>query len=367
MNSMLLKGVKSIKINYSLIKSFSMVGNTKTNTIIENNIINNQTDSNTDTNTDSNNTNDNKINTPSNKILSSKENKLLKLEGINIIGGLKPSSVTTGNSSDFITPTINIENMKTNSDAFEDYEIPIGYHSDYEILNRLGSGKYSQVYEGINIVKDKYVVIKVLKPVKKKKVRREVAILNLLKGHSNIVNLLEVIVDPSSKTPALIYEKIDHVDFRVLFPKLSLNEIKYYLKSILNGLIFAHSKGIMHRDIKPHNIIIDPKNKILKIIDWGLAEVYAKEVDYSVRVASRYFKSPELLLDNTKYDYSLDLWSLGCLMAGLIFKKEPFFHGNDNFDQMIKIVKVVGSESVHSYINKFNLKPNVQYEGLLDK
>lgn len=296
-----------------------------------------------------------------------KDKKLSNLEGINIIGGIRNANLTTGNSSDFNVPTINIENMINKSDAFEDYEIPIGYHSDYEILNRLGSGKYSQVYEGINIVKDKYVIIKVLKPVKKKKVRREVAILNLLKGHSNIVNLLEVIIDPSSKTPALIYEKVNNIDFRVLFPKLNLQDIKYYLKCILNGLIFAHSKGIMHRDIKPHNIIIDPSTKTLKIIDWGLAEVYAKEVDYSVRVASRYFKSPELLLDNTKYDYSLDLWSLGCLMAGLIFKKEPFFHGSDNFDQLIKIVKVVGSNSIHDYINKFNLKPNSQYEGLLNK
>ena len=59
-----------------------------------------------------------------------------------------------------------------------------------------------------------------------------------------------------------------------------------------------------------------------------------------MRVASRYFKGPELLVDFQEYDYALDLWSLGCMVAGMIFKKEPFFHGHDNFDQLVKIAKV---------------------------
>ena len=57
-------------------------------------------------------------------------------------------------------------------------------------------------------------------------------------------------------------------------------------------------------------------------------------------MASRYFKGPELLVDLQEYDYSLDLWSLGCMIAGIVFKKEPFFHGHDNFDQLVKIAKV---------------------------
>jgi casein kinase II subunit alpha len=59
-----------------------------------------------------------------------------------------------------------------------------------------------------------------------------------------------------------------------------------------------------------------------------------------VRVASRYFKGPELLVDFQEYDYSLDMWSLGCMLAGMIFKKEPFFHGQDNYDQLVRIAKV---------------------------
>ena len=60
---------------------------------------------------------------------------------------------------------------------------------------------------------------------------------------------------------------------------------------------------------------------------------------YNVRVASRYFKGPELLVDLQDYDYGLDMWSLGCMFAGMIFRKEPFFYGHDNYDQLVKIAK----------------------------
>ena len=72
----------------------------------------------------------------------------------------------------------------------------------------------------------------------------------------------------------------------------------------------------------------------LRLIDWGLAEFYHPNQEYNVRVASRYFKGPELLVDYQYYDYSLDMWSLGCMLASIIFRKEPFFHGHDNYDQV---------------------------------
>ena len=70
------------------------------------------------------------------------------------------------------------------------------------------------------------------------------------------------------------------------------------------------------------------------------SSVFTIGQEYNVRVASRYFKGPELLVDFQEYDYSLDLWSLGCMFAGMIFKKEPFFHGHDNYDQLVRIAKV---------------------------
>jgi serine/threonine protein kinase len=87
----------------------------------------------------------------------------------------------------------------------------------------------------------------------------------------------------------------------------------------MQALDYCHSMGIIHRDVKPHNIIIDHKKRELRLIDWGLAEFFFPNQEYNVRVASRYFKGPELLLDNMLYDYSLDIWSLGCMLAGMVF------------------------------------------------
>lgn len=122
----------------------------------------------------------------------------------------------------------------------------------------------------------------------------------------------------------------------------------------------------MHRDIKPHNIVIDHENRKLRIIDWGLAEFYHRGREYNVRVASRYFKGPELLVDLQDYDYSLDMWSLGAMIAGMIFRKEPFFHGSDNYDQLVKIAKVLGTEDLYKYLRKYDIELDPQYDGLLD-
>lgn len=87
----------------------------------------------------------------------------------------------------------------------------------------------------------------------------------------------------------------------------------------------------MHRDVKPQNIMFDCLSKKFRLIDWGLAEFYQPNKTYNVRVASRFYKSPELLIEDTLYHYSLDIWSAGCSLAEMIFGKgEPFFMGRDN-------------------------------------
>jgi len=121
-----------------------------------------------------------------------------------------------------------------------------------------------------------------------------------------------------SKTPALIFEYVNNIDFKVLYPKLSDFDVRYYIFELLKALDFCHSRGIMHRDVKPHNVMIDHEKRKLRLIDWGLAEFYHPSTEYNVRVASRYFKGPELLVDFQEYDYSLDMWSLGCMLASMV-------------------------------------------------
>lgn len=137
-----------------------------------------------------------------------------------------------------------------------------------------------------------------MKPVKKKKIKREIKILQNLAGGPNIVALLDVVRDsqvgspdsnsttysfnswwpdypvtdedvpedatanaPQSKTPSLIFEYVNNTDFRTLYPKLNDIDVRYYIFELLKALDYCHSKGIMHRDVKPHNVMIDHENK----------------------------------------------------------------------------------------------------------
>ena len=237
----------------------------------------------------------------------------------------------------------------------------------YEVVRKIGRGKYSEVFDGYNTETGKRCVVKILKPVKKKKIKREIKILQNLCGGPNIIKLLDVVRDPQSKTPSLIFEHVDNKDFKVLYPTLKDYDIRYYLNEILKALDFCHSNGIMHRDVKPHNVMIDHKNRKLRLIDWGLAEFYHPGREYNVRVASRYFKGPELLVDLQDYDYSLDMWSLGCMFAGMIFRKEPFFHGHDNYDQLVRIAKVLGTDDLLAYLDKYDLELDPHFDGILGR
>lgn len=242
-----------------------------------------------------------------------------------------------------------------------------GSLDDYEIIKKVGRGRYSDVFECRHVTTGARCVMKMLKPIKDTKIRREVKILHELSGGPNIVKLLDVFKDRASKTPCLVFEHIDNDDFRSLYPKLTDSDIRFYIFQILQALDYCHSKGIMHRDLKPHNVMIDHDRRKLLLIDWGLSDYYHPGQNYSTRVSSRYYKAPELLIDMPCYDYSLDIWSLGCILAGMVFKKEPFFRGRDNCDQLVQIARVLGSETLFGYMDSSKHQLHPQYDGLLER
>jgi len=196
--------------------------------------------------------------------------------------------------------------------AWYDYDVfRIDWSSPerYEIVRRVGGGKYSEVFEGVDMVNNERCIIKVLKPVAAKKVNREIKILRNLTGGPNVVALLDVVRDSAARYHSLIMEYVENVEWRLLYSRLAEGDIKHYTFQLLKALDFVHSHGVIHRDVKPGNVMIDPSRRELRLIDWGLAEFYHPGTEYHIRVGSRYYKAPELLVGFKRYDYSLDMWT----------------------------------------------------------
>ncbi|CED84946.1 pkinase-domain-containing protein [Phaffia rhodozyma] len=250
---------------------------------------------------------------------------------------------------------------------YDNLQVTWGNQDHYEIIRKVGRGKYSEVFQGVILSTNERCVIKTLKPVKKKKIKREIQILLCLRGGVNVIELLDVVRDVQSKTPSIVFEYINNIDFKTLYPTFTDFDVRYYIFELLKALDFCHSKGIMHRDVKPHNVMIDHEKRSLRLIDWGLAEFYHPGTEYNVRVASRCFKGPELLVDFQEYDYSLDMWSLGCMLASMIFRKDPFFHGHDNHDQLVKICKVLGTDELYTYLEKYDIELNPIFDDILGR
>ena len=157
----------------------------------------------------------------------------------------------------------------------------------------------------------------------------------------------------------------------------------FFLLTQLQALDFIHAHGIMHRDVKPGNIMINHQQRELRLIDFGLAEFYHPGQEYHLRVGSRFYKPPELLVGFKRYDYSLDLWSLGCVFAAMvrrqvfacvqtpcsfppqIFRREHFLRGSDNDDQLHKIMQTLGTEKFDAYLQKYTIHFETDRETLL--
>nr|VDD29209.1 unnamed protein product [Brassica oleracea] len=212
--------------------------------------------------------------------------------------------------------------------------IDLGEQDDYEVVRKVERGKYSEVFEGINMNSNEQCVFKILKPVKKKK--------NLY-GGPNIVKLLDVVRDQHSKTPSLIFEYVNSIDFKVMYPTLTDYDIRYYIYELLKALDYCHSQGIMHRDVKPHNVMIDHELGKLRLIDWGvsLSFIILEKSITSVWPQGT-LRDPDFV-DLQNYDYSLDMWSLGCMFAGM----------------------VLGTDELNAYLNKYQLQLDAQLEALL--
>ncbi|KAK1389308.1 putative serine/threonine-protein kinase [Heracleum sosnowskyi] len=222
----------------------------------------------------------------------------------------------------------------------------------FENLVKIGQGTYSNVYRAHDLEKGKVVALKKVKfnNSDSRSIRfmaREIRILRRL-DHPNIIKLEGVVASRMSQNLYLVFEYMEHDLARLASrPGLKFTEpqIKCYMKQLLHGLDYCHHRGILHRDIKSSNLLID-KNGILKIADFGLANLYYRhQVEpMTNHVVTLWYRPPELLLGETHYGASIDLWSTGCVLAEL-YAGEPIMKGKTEVEQLHKIFKLCGSPS----------------------
>ena len=246
-----------------------------------------------------------------------------------------------------------VESMKDPALFYINQDIKLGDMSKYEVNAKIGRGRYSEVYSGIEKYTNEKVVIKILKPININKIKREAVILQYLNKCPNSVHLLDITKGESIDIYCLIYNNISGHDLKLVYKNITPEDMKLYMYKILQCLSFCHSKKIMHRDIKSGNIVVNTLTKELNVIDWGLSEYYISNYKYNTRVGTRFYKAPELLLDYKKYDYAIDIWSAGCVLASLLFQKDFFFKGSDLNNQIIKIAEVFGYKEFEKFCNKY--------------
>ncbi|XP_015936202.1 probable serine/threonine-protein kinase At1g54610 [Arachis duranensis] len=222
----------------------------------------------------------------------------------------------------------------------------------FEKFYKIGQGTYSTVYKARDITQQKIVALKRVRfdnldPESVKFMAREILILRRL-DHPNVIKLEGLITAPTSRSLYLVFEYMEH-DLTGLAAnpaiKFSEPQVKCYMKQLLSGLDHCHGHGVLHRDIKGSNLLID-NNGILKIADFGLANFLDPHhnVPLTSRVVTLWYRPPELLLGASHYGVAVDLWSTGCIL-GELYSGRPILPGKTEVEQLHKIFKLCGSPS----------------------
>ncbi|CAA2986785.1 probable serine threonine- kinase At1g54610 [Olea europaea subsp. europaea] len=222
----------------------------------------------------------------------------------------------------------------------------------FEKLDKIGQGTYSSVYKGRDLLNNKVVALKKVRfdnmdPESVKFMAREILLLRRL-DHPNIIKLEGLVTSRTSSSLYLVFEYMEH-DLTGLasLPGVKFTEaqVKCYMKQLLSGLDYCHRNGVLHRDIKGSNLLID-NHGILKIADFGLASYFDNHqmVPLTSRVVTLWYRPPELLFGATHYGVEVDLWSTGCIL-GELYAGKPIMPGRTEVEQLHKIFKLCGSPS----------------------
>lgn len=223
----------------------------------------------------------------------------------------------------------------------------------YYKIEKIGEGTYGVVYKAKDKQTNEIVALKKIRLEAEDEgvpstAIREISLLKEL-PHANIVNLKDV-VHVDSKL-YLVFEFLDqdlkkYMDF--VGKKLHRMLVKSYLQQLIKGIEFCHAHRVLHRDLKPQNLLID-RQGVLKLADFGLARAFGLPVrTYTHEVVTLWYRAPEILLGGKQYSTPVDMWSAGCIFAEMVCRA-PLFPGDSEIDQLFRIFRLLGTPTEETW------------------
>eukprot|EP01031_Cornospumella_fuschlensis_P027697 gene27697-33454_t len=236
--------------------------------------------------------------------------------------------------------------------------------SAYHKLKLLGSGYFGTVHLGVHLPSQKYVAIKTFlngNRTSTADILMEAFILQSVCGGPHVIKLIDVIDTPdTTRRPALVFEYINATPGSSddLLMSLSPMEVKYYLRQLLEALVFIHSVDVVHRDVQPANIMINKDTKQLTLIDFGVSFFYEPHAHRHFRGNLRY-EPPCALIGYLHRDHKADMWSFGLVLASLLFRKMPFLSGSIDFAIIMELIGYLGADDLQVYMESIHINDDV--------
>ncbi|KAF9602043.1 hypothetical protein IFM89_024800 [Coptis chinensis] len=227
----------------------------------------------------------------------------------------------------------------------------------FEKLEKVGEGTYGKVYRAREKSTGKIVALKKTRLHEDEEgvpptTLREISILRMLSLDPSVVRLLDVKQAQNKEGKIVLYLVFEYMDtdlkkfmrsFRNKGEIIPPQTIKNLMYQLCKGVSFCHGHGVLHRDLKPHNLLMDPKTMMLKIADLGLARAFTLPMKkYTHEILTLWYRAPEVLLGATQYSTPVDIWSVGCIFAELITGK-AIFPGDSELQQLLHIFRLLGT------------------------
>lgn len=226
---------------------------------------------------------------------------------------------------------------------------------DYVKIEKIGEGTYGVVYKGRHKKTNRIVALKKIRLESEEEGVPSTAIreISLLKElvHPNVVTLEEILLEDGKLYLVFEFLSMDLKKYLDSLPKdqfMDVMRVKSYLYQILQAILFCHQRRVIHRDLKPQNLLIDSRG-IIKLADFGLARALCVPVRvYTHEVVTLWYRAPEVLLGSPRYSTPVDIWSIGCIFAEMASRR-PVFRGDSEIDQLFRIFRTLSTPNEDSW------------------